>query len=255
MELEPQPEAGPPPQQPTRSDGRAGRRAWGEPRDSDAIVRAWLQEPGAADPVSAAVERGTKKARCHLSNAARSHFGRSMARVASSLGAETRSQRGRDQGRQEMSQQGQAPALSAADDADRELTRAMTSSVAHEGEPPAFDDADALAAYTRNRLQTRCRYLYELLLDDQSKPARAALLPSAGAAGSGRAAQALSIGGCPGFDDVALRVLSSFLALRPGAVSPLHPPPLNKHLQSCCLQLAIADAIAAVHRRRGQWTR
>jgi hypothetical protein len=95
-----------------------------------------------------------------------------------------------------------------------------------DGKPANFSDEHALRCYTRERLPARCRYLYTLLLCDDPLCAAARQLllppplppppPSEGALPpSTPAVTVLSIGGGPGFDDLAMRLLAAFLASMP----------------------------------------
>lgn len=98
-----------------------------------------------------------------------------------------------------------------------------------DGVPPDFSDAAGLTSYTQERLQARCRYLYTLLLceDEVCSAARSQLLLPP-RADQHRPLSVLSIGGGPAFDDVALRLLASFLAAMPcGESSTAGLPPVQ----------------------------
>jgi hypothetical protein len=176
-------------------------------RESARIARDWLAGRGPdqckSDPVALVVSHGTKQLQRDLAAAAKEHFDRGITHVAAELA------RGSASSAEEHGGAGGA------------LATALRGAL-REGIPPDFGDAAALTAYTRERLEARCRYLYTLLLceDEICTAARQQLLlptPSTGAsvANQRRPLSVLSIGGGPAFDHVALRLLASFLASVP----------------------------------------
>ena len=92
--------------------------------------------------------------------------------------------------------------------AEASMTRQLQKAV-DSGQHADFTNPRELMAYTRSRIKTRVRYLHALLMVDDPicAAARRLLLPSP----TPTPTRVLSIGGGPGFDDVALRLLAGFL--------------------------------------------
>ena len=150
----------------------------------------------------------------------------------------------------------------------------------HDGRPADFTDPAELEIYTQDRMRARCRYLYRVLLSPASicTNIRAKLLPMPPRAGGGgggggdadgaaaasisdphRAFRCLSVGGGPAFDDVAIRVVASFL-LATGTLAPHDDPgPTPVRIDSTILDLyeeewtpaivAVGNAVASRARR------
>jgi hypothetical protein len=206
-----------------------------KPRECARIARAWLAERSAADecggdPVALAVSCGTKQLQRDLAAAAKAHFDRGIEHIAAELARGAAA--------------GTASSAREADSAGEALASALRGAL-RDGVPPDFGDAAALTAYTQERLQARCRYLYTLLLceDEVCSAARQQLLlpqPADGAScgTTQRPLSVLSIGGGPAFDDVALRLLASFLASMPCGKTREHARPV----QICTVVLDLNEA-------------
>jgi hypothetical protein len=152
------------------------------------------------------VSQGTKQVQRDLAAAAKDHFDQGILHVAAELA------------------RGSATSAEEHEIAGGALAAALRGAL-RDGVPPDFGNSAALTAYTQERLQARCRYLYTLLLceDEICSAARQLLLPKlaplqtsaprqSAVAEQHKPLSVLSIGGGPAFDHVALRLLSSFLA-------------------------------------------
>lgn len=172
-------------------------------RDCAGVARTWLAEQPPAcssDPVGLVTGCGSKQLQRDLAAAAKLHFDRGIHHIVAQLacsGGDARSP-------EEYSSAGEA------------LASALRGAL-RDGIPPDFSDAAGLTSYTQERLQARCRYLYTLLLceDEVCSAARSELLLPRADQKQRRPLSVLSIGGGPAFDDVALRLLASFLAGMP----------------------------------------
>ena len=152
---------------------------------------AWL--PAAGDPVAQAIKQGTQRARKDLAHAAREHFGAAIDHIAGCL----------------------PQYLQPVDESERAVLNGALRVALRSGVHCRFDNDAGLAAYTHERLKARCMYLHALLLseDPHCTVVRQLLLPPpSGTNHAAPSVSVLSIGGGPGYDDVALRIVVDFLS-------------------------------------------
>ena len=84
-----------------------------------------------------------------------------------------------------------------------------------DGTPADFSDPQEIRCYTVDRMEARCRYLYNLCMDDNfySGELRRLFMPRA----QQQLVEVCSLGGGPGYDHIVLSIMAEFLDLCSGS--------------------------------------